>query len=206
MCGRGMVQFELSKTVLPPHGSDGFTPRRKARKGRKEGQSEAPLSPLRSLRALRLGVKPCRKPAGKFKLYPYRRRRARRGSDVRRGGGRKMESRPLPLGEGCSFQSWSLVWPGLKKVGRRRKRPLTRPVTAGESAVAGHPLPLGEGGVAKAVVTSVGFRCILCTAKNNRVHQRRRAGADPGLWGLRFPEFLRFSSPWDNLGATRGRS
>jgi hypothetical protein len=26
-----------------------------------------------------------------------------------------------------------------------RKKPLTRPATAGESAVAGHPLPKGEG-------------------------------------------------------------
>jgi hypothetical protein len=32
-------------------------------------------------------------------------------------------------------------------MGCERKKPLTRPATAGESAVAGHPLPKGEGNI-----------------------------------------------------------
>jgi hypothetical protein len=50
---------------------DGFTQRRKVRKGRKEGQNEGPLYALRAWRTLRLCVKPCREPAGKFKPYHY---------------------------------------------------------------------------------------------------------------------------------------
>jgi hypothetical protein len=62
------------KPFYHPAALNGFTPRRNARQGRKEGQSEGALSPLRSLRALRLGVKPCRKPAGKFKRTNTRHR------------------------------------------------------------------------------------------------------------------------------------
>jgi hypothetical protein len=50
---------------------DGFTQRRKVRKGRKEGQNEGPLYALRAWRTLRLCVKPCRQPAGIFKPYHY---------------------------------------------------------------------------------------------------------------------------------------
>jgi hypothetical protein len=67
-----VVQFEFSKTVLHLAAPGGFTQRRKGRKGRKEGQNEGPLFPSPPSRTLRLCVKPCRKPAGKFKPYHYR--------------------------------------------------------------------------------------------------------------------------------------
>jgi hypothetical protein len=53
-----------------PAAPDGFIrrPTDKVRNGRKEGQNEGPLYPLR---ALRLCVKPCREPVGKFKPYHY---------------------------------------------------------------------------------------------------------------------------------------
>ena len=54
-----------------PAALNGFTPRRKARKGRKGNKGPSLWPSLRPWRALRLGVKPGRKPAGKFKLYQY---------------------------------------------------------------------------------------------------------------------------------------
>jgi len=54
-----------------PAAPDGFTQRRKVLKGPKEGQNEGPLYALRAWRTLRLCVKPCREPVGKFKPYHY---------------------------------------------------------------------------------------------------------------------------------------
>jgi hypothetical protein len=59
------------KLSYDPAASDGFIRRLtdKVREGRKEGQNQGPLFPLRPLR---LCMKPCCKPAGKFKPYHYR--------------------------------------------------------------------------------------------------------------------------------------
>ncbi len=52
--------------------------------------------------------------------------------------------------------SWLVILSEAKDVRSSRKRPLTRPATADENAVAAHPLPKGEGFSIRVLLRGVG--------------------------------------------------